>query len=280
MRGRPRRRRTETSRPSTTPIAHDLRAPLRGIDGFSHLLLEDYGKTLDAEGQRYLQRVRDAAKHMGRLIDSLLALGHVTQASIRSQQVDLSELARATAERLKESQPDRVVEFVIGDGLTEKGDGTLLGAAIENLAGQRVEVHAKLTEGAHRVRGHPRGRARLPTSSATTARASTWPSPRNSSVSFSGFTGPPNSRGPALAWRPFSGSCIATAAAYGRRAGLARGPASTLPSGIASIREHHVQKLGADSGKACYARACRAPPGAGLDHLATTMRLRPASFAS
>ncbi len=116
-------------------VAHDLRAPLRGIDGFSHALLEDYGKMLDAEGRHYLQRVRDAAQQMGRLIDSLLALGRVTRVDIRSQQVDLSELARATAERLKESQPDRVVEFVIGDGLTEKGDSALLGAALENLLG-------------------------------------------------------------------------------------------------------------------------------------------------
>jgi PAS domain S-box-containing protein len=114
-------------------VAHDLRAPLRGIDGFCHVLLEDYGKTLDAEAQRHLRRVRDAAKHMGRLIDSLLALSRVTQVSLRSEQVDLSELARATAERLKESQPDRVVEFAIVDGLTERGDGALLGAAIENL---------------------------------------------------------------------------------------------------------------------------------------------------
>ncbi len=139
-------------------VAHDLRAPLRGIDGFSHLLLEDYGKTLDAEGQRYLQRVRDAAKHMGRLIDSLLALAHVTQASIRRQQVDLSDLARATAERLKESQPDRVVEFVIGDGLTEKGDGTLLRAAIENLLGNawkftRNQPNARIEFGAIREGG-------------------------------------------------------------------------------------------------------------------------------
>jgi PAS domain S-box-containing protein len=114
-------------------VAHDLRAPLRGIAGFSHILLEDYGTTLNAEGLHYLERVRDAAEHMGRLIDSLLALSRVARVSIRSQEVDLSELARATAERLKESQPDRTVEFVIGDGFTEKGDGTLLGAAIENL---------------------------------------------------------------------------------------------------------------------------------------------------
>ncbi len=114
-------------------VAHDLRAPLRAIDGFSHVLLEDYEKTIDAAGQRYLHRVRDAAQNMGRLIDSLLALGRVTRVSLRDQQVDLSELARAAAERLKESQPDRIVEFVIGDGLTEKGDSALLGAAIENL---------------------------------------------------------------------------------------------------------------------------------------------------
>lgn len=114
-------------------VAHDLRAPLRSIDGFSHVLLQDYGATLDAEGQSHLQRVRNAAQHMGRLIDSLLALSHVSRASIHSERVDLSELARAAAEQLKASQPDRVVEFVIGDGLTEKGDSALLGAAIENL---------------------------------------------------------------------------------------------------------------------------------------------------
>jgi PAS domain S-box-containing protein len=114
-------------------VAHDLRAPLRGIDGFSQLLLEDYGGVLDAEGQHYLRRVRDAAQHMGRLIDSLLGLARLTRVNVRRERVDLSGLARATADGLKESEPDRVVEFVIGDGFTEKGDGALLGAAIENL---------------------------------------------------------------------------------------------------------------------------------------------------
>jgi PAS domain S-box-containing protein len=114
-------------------VAHDLRAPLRGIDGFSNVLLEDYAPALDAQGQHYLQRVRDAAQRMGRLIDSLLALGRVTRVGIRTERVDLSELARATAARLKESQPERVVEFAIRDGLTEMGDSALLGAAIENL---------------------------------------------------------------------------------------------------------------------------------------------------
>jgi light-regulated signal transduction histidine kinase (bacteriophytochrome) len=114
-------------------VAHDLRTPLRAIDGFCHVVLEDYGDKLDAEARGHLQRVRDAAVHMGRLIDSLLALGRVSRASLHGQRVDLSELARATAERLKESQPDRSVEFVIGDGLRGNGDSALLRAAIENL---------------------------------------------------------------------------------------------------------------------------------------------------
>jgi PAS domain S-box-containing protein len=114
-------------------VAHDLQAPLRSIDGFCHVLLEDYANVLDTTGQHHLRRVSDAAQHMGRLIDSLLALGRLTRVNVRSQQVDLSELARATAERLRESQPDRAVEFVIAEGLKEKGDLALLRATLENL---------------------------------------------------------------------------------------------------------------------------------------------------
>jgi PAS domain S-box-containing protein len=140
-------------------VAHDLRAPLRSIDGFSALILEDYGSALDAEALRHLQRVRDAAQHMGRLIDSLLALGRVTRLSVRNERVDLSELARASAERLKESQPDRVAEFVIGDGFTERGDSALLGAAIENLLSNawkftRDQPLARIEFGATQEGGH------------------------------------------------------------------------------------------------------------------------------
>ncbi len=114
-------------------VAHDLRAPLRGIDGFCHILKEDHGKSLDAEGHRYLDRVSLAAQHMGRLIDSLLALGRVTRVGLRTQTVDLSELARAAAAQLKEAQPSRAVEIVIEGGLVEQGDRELLGAMIDNL---------------------------------------------------------------------------------------------------------------------------------------------------
>ncbi len=79
-------------------VAHDLRAPLRGIDGFSQVLLDDYSEKLDAEGRRYLGRVRESAQHMAQLIESLLTLARVTQNEVRRERVDLSELARAAAE--------------------------------------------------------------------------------------------------------------------------------------------------------------------------------------
>jgi PAS domain S-box-containing protein len=114
-------------------VAHDLRAPLRSIDGFSQFLLEDYSSVLDSVARGHLARVRNSAELMGRLIDALLELGRISRTDIRLQRVDLSALASATAERLKEFEPDRAVEFVIDDGLVEQGDSTLLGAVLDNL---------------------------------------------------------------------------------------------------------------------------------------------------
>ena len=116
-------------------VAHDLRAPLRGIDGFSQALLEDYSAKLDEDGQRYLRRVRESAQHMAQLIESLLSLAQITRGDLRNEQVDLSYLARAAAERLKTSQPDRNVEFLIGRDLTATGDGRLLAIVLDNLIG-------------------------------------------------------------------------------------------------------------------------------------------------
>jgi PAS domain S-box-containing protein len=116
-------------------VAHDLRAPLRGIDGFSQALLEDYAEKLDEEGKRYLARVRESAQHMAQLIDSLLSLARITRGDIRRASVDLSELARATVERLRAAHPERNVEVLIAKGLTATGDGRLLGAALDNLIG-------------------------------------------------------------------------------------------------------------------------------------------------
>lgn len=116
-------------------VAHDLRAPLRGIDGYSHVLLEDYADKLDAEGRHYLGRVREAAQHMAQLIEGLLSLARVNQGDVRRGPVDLSGLAHAAAERLRASQPERDVEFLIAKGLTGTGDSRLLGVVLENLLG-------------------------------------------------------------------------------------------------------------------------------------------------
>jgi PAS domain S-box-containing protein len=129
-------------------VAHDLRTPLRGIDGFSQALLEAYGDKLDPEGRRYLGRVRESAQHMAQLIESLLALAGVTRGDLRRDRVDLSQLARATADNLRATHPDREVEFLIEDDLTATGDGRLLGVVLDNLFGNAW----KFTRGRARAR--------------------------------------------------------------------------------------------------------------------------------
>jgi light-regulated signal transduction histidine kinase (bacteriophytochrome) len=114
-------------------VSHDLRAPLRSIDGFSQALLEDYIDKLDAQGKDYLNRVRAGAQRMGELIDDLLTLSRVTRTKLEKQTVDLSAFACNIAAQLESEQPERQVEFVIADGLTSNGDPGLLRAALENL---------------------------------------------------------------------------------------------------------------------------------------------------
>ncbi len=124
-------------------VSHDLRAPLRGIDGFSQALLEDYADKLDAEGQDYLRRVRAASQRMGQLIDDLLKLSRVTRAQVRRETVDLSSLAQVVAAELEQREPERQVEFVIGEGLITKGDARLLRVMLENLLGNAWKFTAK-----------------------------------------------------------------------------------------------------------------------------------------
>jgi light-regulated signal transduction histidine kinase (bacteriophytochrome) len=116
-------------------VAHDLRAPLRGIDGFSMALLEDHSGQLDAQGKGYLNRIRQSAQFMAQLIENLLMLAQVTQSELRRERVDLSRLAQGAAARLQEAQPQRQAEIVIADGLLAHGDGRLLGIVFDNLVG-------------------------------------------------------------------------------------------------------------------------------------------------
>jgi PAS domain S-box-containing protein len=114
-------------------VSHDLRSPLRSIDGFSQALLEDYQDNLDKTGQNYLRRLRGASQKMGELIDGLLKLSRLTRSEMHLKTVDLSALAEEIAARLQETQPERRVKFVIDKGLTANGDPELLRALLENL---------------------------------------------------------------------------------------------------------------------------------------------------
>ena len=124
-------------------VAHDLRAPLRGIDGFSLALLEDHSEQLDAEGKEFLRRIRESARFMAQLIDDLLMLAQVTQSELRHERVDLSHLAEAAVARLRNAEPERQTEFIIADGLVAQGDGRLLGIVLDNLLGNAWKFTAK-----------------------------------------------------------------------------------------------------------------------------------------
>jgi light-regulated signal transduction histidine kinase (bacteriophytochrome) len=116
-------------------VSHDLRAPLRSIDGFSQVLLEDYADRLDEEGRDALRRVRAASQRMGQLIDDILNLSRVARSEMRRETVDLSAIARAVADELRTRDPEREVEFLIQEGVTAAGDARLLRVVLENLLG-------------------------------------------------------------------------------------------------------------------------------------------------
>ena len=114
-------------------VSHDLRGPLRSMDGFSMALLEDYGERLDDQARDYLRRIRAASQRMGRLIDELLGLSRVTRAELSVKAVNLSAVAREIAETLEQQQPERSVQWVIDDGMTVQADKSLMQIAMQNL---------------------------------------------------------------------------------------------------------------------------------------------------
>jgi DNA-binding response OmpR family regulator len=126
-------------------VSHDLRAPLRSIDGFSKLLLVDYADKLDAKGQDYLHLVRESAQRMGELIDDLLLLSRVGRADLSRDQIDLSEIARGVSEELKKKDPDRHVKWCIEDQLLVEADSGLMRVAFDNLLGNSWKFTAKVS---------------------------------------------------------------------------------------------------------------------------------------
>jgi light-regulated signal transduction histidine kinase (bacteriophytochrome) len=114
-------------------VSHDLRAPLRPLDGYSQALIEEYGDQLDATAKGYSTRIRGAAQRMGQLIDDLLRLSRIRAAELHPQPLDLSALVELIVADLRSGDPARDVELVVQPGLATHGDPGLLRIALENL---------------------------------------------------------------------------------------------------------------------------------------------------
>jgi signal transduction histidine kinase len=124
-------------------VSHDLRAPLRTIDGFSLALEEDYAEAVDATGRDYIHRVRTGVQRMGQLIDALLQLSRITRAEISREHFNFTELAESVTSVLLEEHEGRDVRFNIEPGLEVDGDPKLLRVALENLFGNAVKFSSK-----------------------------------------------------------------------------------------------------------------------------------------
>ena len=141
-------------------VSHDLRAPLRRIESFTRAALETQHERLDAEGRRFLDRVRDSSREMAQLIDDVLYLSRVTRAELREHEVDLSALVAHALERLRETSPERAVEVRVRPGVVVTGDGQLLRIAVENLVQNAWkftgrEPAARIEFGVTHVSGEP-----------------------------------------------------------------------------------------------------------------------------
>jgi signal transduction histidine kinase len=132
-------------------VSHDLRAPLRAIDGFGKALLEDCGDRLGPEGLDFLRRMRAASQRMGELIDDLLLLSRVSRGELHRRRVCLSDMAEEVRAALHRTAPGRAVEWVIAGGLHAEADPALLRVVLENLLGNAWKYTSR----------HPRARIEL-----------------------------------------------------------------------------------------------------------------------
>lgn len=127
-------------------VSHDLRTPLRSIDGFSQILLKKHQGQLDATGMDYLERVRRASQRMGHLIDDMLQLSQVTRGELKREQIDLSKIAQEVAEGLHKAHPERTVGFALQKDLTVHADRGLLRIVMDNLLGNAWKYTGKKAE--------------------------------------------------------------------------------------------------------------------------------------
>jgi PAS domain S-box-containing protein len=124
-------------------VSHDLRTPLRSLDGFSQVLLEDYGHVLDDTGRQYLRRLQANTGRMAQTIDDLLDLSRATRVDLNRSDVDVSAIAAAVVSELREAEPDRVVEIAVAEDLHSLGDPHLVRLVLANLIGNAWKFTAK-----------------------------------------------------------------------------------------------------------------------------------------
>jgi signal transduction histidine kinase len=142
-------------------VSHDLRAPLRAINGFSHALAEDYGELLDATGRNYLERLRKASLRMGELIDELQKLAGVSRHTLRIEVTDVSVIAREILDDLAATSPERSVQSHVDSGLNADADPTLIRNALENLLGNAWKFSRDSHPAIIQVGGRPHGDEKL-----------------------------------------------------------------------------------------------------------------------
>jgi signal transduction histidine kinase len=130
----------------TYTVSHDLRAPIRVVEGFARILQEDYGDRLDRVGHDHLQRILSAASRMTQMIDALLGLSRLSGQPVVPEQVDLSRLADTIVEELRAGDPQRAATVVVQPGMTVEGDRTLLRVMLENLLGNAWKYTGKRAE--------------------------------------------------------------------------------------------------------------------------------------
>lgn len=134
-------------------VSHDLRAPLRAIDGFSAVVARHHAERLDESGQEMLGRVRSGVAKLNQLIDAMLVLSRLSRQDLRRQRVDLSEIAREIVGELRERDPKRRVKVLVADGLSAVGDRELLRVVLENLLGNAWRFTANTADARIEFRG-------------------------------------------------------------------------------------------------------------------------------
>jgi len=135
--------RTEALESFSYSVSHDLRSPLRSINGFSQLLLDDQDECLNEEGREHLRRIMAASRRMGQLIDDLLHLSRLSRHDMKIEEVDLSQLAMEVVESLKQEAPERTVDVIVRPAMSVTGDPGLLRIMLENLLGNAWKYTSK-----------------------------------------------------------------------------------------------------------------------------------------